>query len=340
MKCLFFALALLMPVNGALGDEVPGMTILNIPAAHHGRDLKMSVMYPAEGGTETMIGENPVFYGTPVRTDATPSPGKHPLILLSHGWGGNFTKMAWLSAALAAKGAVVVAVNHPNSSTGDIQYQSALNHWTRAQDLTTALDDVLKDPKLAPTIDPARIYAVGYSYGGWTALSIAGLKGRREGFAQYCEAAGSGSDFCRELKSAGVDVSAIDAGKYEASYKDKRISSVAAIDPGLTWGLEARDVTGLDVPVLLIGLGQGSDRLDATNTSATGSGFEALVPAARVEHIAPAIHFSALGICKPAGEALLLQEKDQAVCTDPPGTNRKAVLARIIELLAQHFHLD
>jgi predicted dienelactone hydrolase len=340
MKYLFLALALLIPVNCAFADDVPGMTTLSIPAAHHGRDLKMSVTYPAEGGAETLIGDNPVFYGTPVRADAKPLPGKHPLILLSHGWGGNFTRMGWLSAGLAVKGAVVVAVNHPNSTTGDIQYQSALNHWTRVQDLTTALDYVLKDPTLSATIDSTRIYALGYSYGGWSALSMAGLKGRREGFSQYCKVAGEGSEFCRELKKAGVDISAIDGVKYEASYKDKRISSVAAIDPGLTWGLTADDVTGLDLPVLLIGLGQGKDRLQATDTSLTGSNFESLLPAARVEHIAPAIHFTALGLCKPAGAALLAEEKDEPVCTDPAGTDRKAVLHKIIELMAQHFKLN
>ena len=61
MKYLFIALALMMPLNNALADDVPGMTTLSIPAAHHGRDLKMSVAYPAEGGTETLFGDNPVF---------------------------------------------------------------------------------------------------------------------------------------------------------------------------------------------------------------------------------------------------------------------------------------
>ena len=340
MKYLFFAFALTLTVSAARADDLAGITELSIPASHHGRNIKMSVIYPAEGGTETLLGDNPVFYGTPVREHAQVLPGKHPLIVLSHGWGGNYVRMGWLSAGLAAKGAIVVAVNHPNSTTGDIQYQSALNHWTRVQDLTTALDYVLKDPSLAATIDPTRIYALGYSYGGWTALSMAGLKGRREGFDQYCKAAGDGSDFCRELKKAGVEISALDRVKYEASYKDKRIAAVAAIDPGLTWGLTASDVSGLDVPVMLIGLGQGKDRLEATDTSATGSNFETLFPAAKVEHIAPAMHFTALGLCKPAGAALLLEEKDDPVCTDPAGTDRKAVLDRIIELLAKHFKLN
>lgn len=340
MKYLAFALVLLMPANAAVAADAVGLTSLTIPAGHDDRTMKMSIIFPAEGGAETVIGENPVFFGTTVRAQARPLPGKHPVILLSHGWGGNFTRMAWLSAGLAARGAIVVAVNHPNSTPGDIQYQSALNHWTRVEDLSTALDYVLKDPTFAANIDPTRIYAAGYSYGGWTALSIAGLKGRRDGFDQYCRAAGEGSDFCRELKREGVDISGLDRTKYEASYKDKRIVAAAAIEPGLTWGLTASDVSGLDVPVLLIGLGQGKDRLEATDTSVTGSNFEALYPTARVEHIVPATHFTALGLCKPAGAAILREENDDPVCTDPPGTDRQAVLNQIIKLMAEHFTLN
>lgn len=339
MKHVLIALAFLLPVNAALAADTVGLTRLDLPAAHHGRDVQTAIMYPASGGTETVLGENPVFFGTSVNEQAQALPGKYPVVLLSHGWGGNYLRMGWLARGLAAKGAVVVAVNHPNSTTGDLNYQSALNHWTRAQDLSAALDHVLQDPAFAAVIDPSRIYAAGYSYGGWTALSLAGLKGRAEGFDQYCRAAGDGSDFCRELKKAGVEISSFDRTKWHASYKDRRVAAAVAIDPGLTWGLTARDASELDVPVLLIGLGQGKDRLQATDTSAAGSNFEAVFPAAKVEHVAPAMHFTALGTCKPAGEAILIEEKDDPVCTDPPGTDRKAVQDRIISLLAKHFEL-
>ena len=339
MKVLIVTLALLMRATAAFAADAVGVFNLEIPTAHHDRPMKMSVMFPAKGGVETVFGENPVFFGTTLREQADPLPGKYPVILMSHGWGGNYMRMAWLGAGLAAKGAIVVAVNHPNSTTGDLQYQSALNHWTRAGDLSAALDYVLKDPAFGPKIDPARIYAAGFSYGGWTALSMAGLRGRRDGFEHYCEAAGDGSDFCRMLKKQGVEISAIDGTKYEASYKDKRIVAAAAIEPGLTWDLTPSDVSDLDLPVLLIGLGQGKDRLDATDTSAAGSNFEALLPSATVEIIAPANHFTALGLCKPAGEALLIEEKDDPVCTDPPGTNRQLVLDQIIEMISAHFKL-
>jgi predicted dienelactone hydrolase len=141
------------------------------------------------------------------------------------------------------------------------------------------------------------------------------------------------------LQRVGIDISKLDQLQWSASYKDTRITAVAAIDPALTWGIEASDTTELDVPTLLIGLGEGANRLSATDTSANGSGFEALYPAAQVEQIVPATHFTALGLCKPNGAAILEEEKDDAVCTDPAGTDRKAVQSKIIALIAQHFGL-
>lgn len=339
MKRILLALAMAFTLNTSLATADTGLNLFSIKAPHHNADMDMAILYPSTGGTSRPFGDNAVFYGVPVHDYATLVPGKYPVIILSHGWGGNFARMGWLSAALANKGAIVVAVNHPNSTTGDTDNKSALNHWTRAQDLSAALDHVLKDPQFASSIDRSRIYATGFSYGGWTALSLAGLKGRAEGYELYCKAAGEGSTHCRDLKKAGIEISKLDAVKWRASYKDIRIAAAAAIDPALTWGLDAGDTADIDVPVLLIGLGDGSDRLSATDTSVKGSKFESLLPAAKVEHLMPAQHFTALGLCKPEGAAILMEEKDDPVCTDPVGTDRATVQKQIIDSIAKHFGL-
>jgi predicted dienelactone hydrolase len=338
MKRFFLALALLTPISAASADT--GLQLYSIPALHHNSDIEVAVLYPSEGGTSRPFGENAVFYGVPVHDYAKAAPGKYPIILMSHGWGGNFARMGWLSAGLVAKGAIVVAVNHPNSTTGDTNNKNALNHWTRAQDLTAALDHVLKDPSLAANIDPSRIYATGFSYGGWTALSLGGLKGQRDGLDKFCHTGTEVSSHCKDILRAGIKISELDDVKWQASYKDPRVKAVAAIDAALTMGLRKDDVLTLDVPVLLIGLGEGASRLAATDTSATGSNFEALFPAAKVEHIVPATHFTALGLCKVQGAAILEDEKDDPVCTDPTGTDRKAVTKRIVTLIAKHFALE
>lgn len=340
MKLTTLTLALALSIGTEIAAQDVGLIELTIAAPHHNQDMQMAVMFPAVGQQQTMFADNAVFYGTPVFKDAEPVPGQYPVVVLSHGWGGNYARMAWLSAGLVSKGAIVVAVNHPSSTTTDLDFDTAFNHWTRAQDLSVALDHVLQNPAFAPMIDASRIYATGFSYGGWTALSLAGVHGSRDGFFDYCNAAGAGSQFCAELAEEGVDITAIDQDRYEASYKDSRIIGVAAIDPGLTWGLASKDVQDVTASILLLGLGDGADRLKATDTSTVGSGFEALVPQAIVQTIAPAIHFTALGLCKPAGEEILIEEQDDPVCTDPVGTDRAEVTATIIDALAEHFELN
>jgi predicted dienelactone hydrolase len=340
MKRFLFAFALSMPFSSATAYADTGLQLFSIPVAHHPRDMDVAILYPSEGGLSRPFGENAVFYGVPVHDYATPLPRKYPVILLSHGWGGNFARMGWLSAGLVAKGAIVVAVNHPNSTTGDTDNMNALNHWTRAQDLSAALDHVLKDPQFAQSIDTSRIFATGFSYGGWTALSLAGLKGERDGLDNFCEEGTQISSHCADILKAGIIISELDAEKWNASYKDPRVKAVAAIDPALTMGLNHSDTALLNVPVLLIGLGTGESRLVATDTSASGSNFEALFPAARVEQIVPATHFTALGLCKPKGAAILEEEKDDPVCTDPVGTDRKSVQNKIIAAIATHFELQ
>lgn len=339
MKRLILALTLLFPLAAPLVHAETGLKMLSIDAPHHGREMEMAIMFPAKGGKETVLGDNAVFYGVSLRLGAKPEDGRYPVILLSHGWGGNLKRMGWLSAGLSAKGAIVVSVNHPNSTTGELENLKALNHWTRAQDLSLALDHLLQDPELVPHIEANRVYATGFSYGGWTALSLGGVKGRRDGLDRFCRDGVSISSHCRDILKAGIRIADLDERLWNASHKDPRVKAVAAIDPALTWNLSRSDVAELDVPVMIVGLGEGSSRLLATDTSASGSNFEALVPTAKVQRIAPATHFTALGLCKPAGENILRQEHDDPVCTDPPGTDRRAIASRIIDLIAKHFRL-
>ncbi len=340
MKTALLYLSFLLAAPALAETPVTGIQEETITVPHHSRPMSRAIFFPAMGGTPIMLGKNPVFDGVPVAEAATPEAGPHPAILLSHGWGGNYKRMGWLIQGLVERGAVVIAVNHPNSTTGEQGSLQALDHWTRAQDLSAALDQALADPTTGPLIDPDRIYALGFSYGGWTALSLGGLRGSRDGLDRFCSDPDTDISHCADILRAGIRIADIDETAWNASYKDPRIAGVAAIDPALTWGLTVADTEGLDVPVLLLGLGSGSDRLLATDTSTSGSGFEALVPAASVEVLAPASHFAALGPCTPQGAAILEEEQDDPVCTDPAGTDRAAVNARIVTAVAAHFGLQ
>lgn len=328
------------PTPSATSDAVPaGFRTWRTPATAQHPALNGGLWYPAaSAGRHEKLFDNAIFEGVSVQPEAKPQPGRRPLVLLSHGVGGHWRSLAWLGAGLAQQGAVVVGVNHPGSTFGDYTIGRSLQHGSRVMDLQITLDALLADPVISPTIDVHRIYAAGFSLGGWTALSIAGLRGDLKAYAGYC--ATSGHRHCRDIQRAGIDWAQMDQTTWNRSYRDRRIQAVAAIDPAMHQGLSAEHARDMTQRVLLIGLGQGENRLPDTDFSAPGSALTQIVPQARVEVLAPAMHFSALPVCKPAGPELLAEEGDDPVCSDPPGTDRPALHQRIIHAIARHFGLS
>ena len=338
----FAALTVLVAFGAeAQCGEVPGFEGVTLDMPHRETIVRGAIWYPAEAGGEARrVGENAVFVGVRVLEGAVVAEGRHPVILESHGLGGRFETTAWLSAGLAARGAIVLSVNHPKSTWSDFDLRHALEHWTRVQDLRAALDWMLRDPRWMKSADASRISAVGFSYGGWTALSMGGITGNLAGYVAYCAKFENLGADCRELAGAGIEPGTLDARRWNASYKDARISAVAAIDPGLHYGLEASNVKNLVGDVLLIGLGTGADRYLATDFSPSGSGLSALLPRATKLILAPARHFTAFRVCKPQGAEILREEGDDPVCDDPKGTDRGAVHRRILQAISAHLGLD
>ena len=317
-----------------------GFRALTIAAEHHGREMSGALWYPSAGGGRTIFhGENGVFYGTEVLDGARMADGPFPVIVTSHGLGGNIGALGWLSAGLARAGALVISVNHPNSTTRDYDLQEGLKHWTRVQDLQAALDHLAAQPELAAHADFSRTYAVGFSAGGWTALAMGGLRADLEGYAAHCETAPPSPFHCSDLTRRGADLQAYSAREWNAGRKDDRIRAAAAIDPALTYGLGKAHALDLVDKVLLIGLGTSETRLPATDFTETGSGFAAHLPEAEIEMMAPAAHFSALLPCKPRGPAILAEEGDEPVCDDPPGVDRESLHERIVTRIASFLGL-
>ena len=320
--------------------EAPGFERVALDMSHRETVVRGAIWYPAgTGGEVRQVGENAVFVGVPVLQDAAVAEGRHPVVLFSHGLGGRFETIAWLPAGLAARGAIVVSLNHPGSTWLDFNVRRAVKHWTRVQDLQTALDWLLSSPEWMGRVNESRIAAVGFSYGGWTALSMGGATGKLAGFGAYCDEFGARADDCRMLARAGIEPGALDAVRWNASYKDGRVGTVAAIDPAVLYGLDSGNVAHLVEDVLLVGLGTGTDRYLPVDFGPSGSGFSALMPRAINAVIAPARHYTALGVCKPHGADILRQEEDDPICDDPKGTDRNAVHRRIVDLVAEHLGL-
>ena len=159
------------------------------------------------------------------------------------------------------------------------------------------------------------------------------MTGNLDGIVSSCTAQIATMEACDVLLSDRVGMQRQDQGLWNARYADPRVSSVVAIDPGFVWGLEAADVAGLVPDTVLIGLGDPETQMSATDV--TESGLVTLIADARVLQLAPAFHFTAMPLCQPEGAAILEAEQDDPVCTDPPGTDRQAVHALIVDTIAK-----
>ena len=76
-----------------------------------------------------MFGKNAVFKGIELAANPRPKQGAHPVVVFSHGSGGNGMNIGWFAKALADQGMIVIAPNHPGSTSGDSDPEQSLKTW-------------------------------------------------------------------------------------------------------------------------------------------------------------------------------------------------------------------
>ena len=141
MKCLAIFAVLIAFNATAFGDDAPGFARSPWTRPHRDALIEGAIWYPADAGVNRSYSARTRFLsGCMCGKMLRLAEGRHPVVLLSHGLGGRFRTLAWLAAGLADRGAIVVSVNHPKSTTLDFDLRQAADHWTRVQDLRRALD--------------------------------------------------------------------------------------------------------------------------------------------------------------------------------------------------------
>ncbi len=108
-------------------------------------------------------------------TDARPAFGRFPLVVFSHGSAGSRVQAAYLMEALASHGYIVAAPDHPGDTMVDFaagraepQIAMAVD---RSRDLSAVIDGLTGTScAVRPLIRADRIAAVGFSFGGLTAI--------------------------------------------------------------------------------------------------------------------------------------------------------------------------
>lgn len=152
--------------------------------AHAGADLD-----PARQDRYELLPGFPAPSQEAVR-DAAPRPGRHPLVVFSHGFGAHRRQTTFLCTHLASHGYTVASVDHTGNTTADIM-QAILASQSgtavpdplgvlaefvvlRPADVAFAIDHVATAPETSGLVDATRIGITGHSFGGWTTLAYTG----------------------------------------------------------------------------------------------------------------------------------------------------------------------
>jgi predicted dienelactone hydrolase len=110
----------------------------------------------------------------------------HPLIVISHGNGGDFRSHHDTAMALAQAGFVVAALTHTGDNWRD--QSRATDVVGRTRQLSVLIDYMVQDWDGRAGIDAGRIGAFGFSAGGFTVLAAAGGDPDLSRLGDHCRA--------------------------------------------------------------------------------------------------------------------------------------------------------
>jgi len=105
--------------------------------------------------------------------DAPAAGADYPLVVVSHGYSNDPAAMTWITENLASKGYVVAAIHHADPPITD-RSKAAEPYLRRPLDIVFVAESLRKKLGEQHLVDRSRLALIGYSMGGYGALTAAG----------------------------------------------------------------------------------------------------------------------------------------------------------------------
>lgn len=183
-----------------------------------------------------------------------------PVILFSHGLGSVSTELRYLAKHLASYGFIVAAVEHPGSNQANsnaaiagknrlLQPQEFLH---RPQDISFVIDELEKlnktvDNPLQGKLATNKVMVVGYSFGGGTALLIAGAQLQPGSLKQRCK-----QNLATLSFGEGIQCVAQELPENSYQLRDRRVKSIVALNPTSSLMFGETGLESVEVPTLVL----------------------------------------------------------------------------------------
>ena len=222
-------------------------------ATRRDRSLTVDIWYPAIA----RAGAVPETYTAALPSEGTEPPasfsvaglavrgaaaveGRHPLVVVSHGYSNVTAALSWLTENLASKGYVVAAIRHEDPPIGD-RSKFAGPLLRRPIDIAFVARTLQDNLGSEGLVDPQRTALVGYSMGGYGVLTSAGA---------VLDPDGPGMKFV----PGGLLLPYGRGGAKRNAILVRGLKAVVAISPaGASWGAWGADgLRGISAPLFLI----------------------------------------------------------------------------------------
>ncbi|WP_017654371.1 alpha/beta hydrolase [Fortiea contorta] len=183
-----------------------------------------------------------------------------PVIVYSHGFGSVRTDLRYLTEHLASHGYAVVTLEHPGSNSTSIN--SGFQNKTRLlkpqevldrpQDVSFVLDELEKIQKtpnhpLQGKLATNNVMVLGYSFGGGTALAIAGAEIQLERLKQRCKNQVTTLSFGETIQCGAQE---LPENNYQL--RDARVKRAIALSPTTSLTFGETGLTKVQVPTLIL----------------------------------------------------------------------------------------
>jgi predicted dienelactone hydrolase len=183
-----------------------------------------------------------------------------PVIVFSHGRGSVKTDLRYLAEHLASHGYIVAALEHPGSNKTSFkavnqnkkQLVAPQEFLDRPRDVSFILDELEKlnqtgNSPLQGKLATNNVMIVGHSFGGGTALALAGGELQIENLKQRCQQNLSTANLGERVQCAGQVLP-------EKTYqlRDARIKQAIALNPTTSLMFGETGLTKVQIPTLIL----------------------------------------------------------------------------------------
>lgn len=303
------------------------------------RPLVTEIWYPTR---DTLIDNNAVneqkivFKTMKTIPNASIPNGKFPLLLFSHGTGGNRFSLTWFVEEMVKKGYIAVSVDHYGNSTDIKLPREFVKWWERAIDMQYVLGQVFTDPEIGPVIDTARIGGVGFSLGGYTNIALAGgyvdrtYRGNEESDKRQRELPPEFPKTDEDIDFENDSLIVASFSRYAEKVKDDRIKAFFVMAPAIGFGFHSTEQTReITAPVFIVA-GE-SD----TNTPIEYNAvkYHQLIKTSEMQIFeGPVTHYVFLNEATDFGKTVVPQ-----LCVDHPDVDRKEIHDKTLKLAIDFF---